>query len=238
MLDTLKDIFEQAAVRYLNWRKPVKIDLWQIKDIFRPEGPEYVRNPGVHGLIMIHLNEASPGPRGGPHSSSAARTLLSSPDKKTVLRAAEPEFSDIPAEPDREVSTSGGIMYTEDTHFGKQRIAVLVRRDAQNYADLDKNIVFGLLGENGPDGTFQVRKILLPEIDENGQTRGTYYERLSPENVDRALEYAKLCTAQLFARQTLTPAKNLARAGYMLDWVRPGKGRWINTKGGPGSNSP
>lgn len=210
----LKTAFRQAAVMLHNRLNPVSVPLQDFNAVFRPDSPLYVRNPSIHQVILINLREASPGPRGGAVRSRSARWFLSDPGRTVLVKGHISEYADGEDEEDYELPSSSAVMYTEDARWGKKNVAVLIRRDAAGYGDLgEDSIIFGLFGTCEKDGTLTVRTILLPRDAGDGKLKGTYSVPLSPESVKRALDYAALCTGQLFGYRKLTPGHNLKQAG-------------------------
>jgi hypothetical protein len=210
--NALKKLFERATAEAIRMQNPVRVPLKDLLDIFEPGHPNYARAPGQHALILINLNQGTPN-RTDP-TSPAARMFLTDPAYKVTIRGLKSQFRDIPDEPDRQIPGSAGIFYTEDYGFGKKRIAILIRRQAKNLADYDDSLVFGLYGVVEKDGTVNIKKIKLPEIDHKFVARGSQYIPVTEDSVERALNYARLCKTQLFERRPFTPVDNLDRADF------------------------
>lgn len=215
-MNILKTAFRQAAVMLHNRLNPVSVPLQDFNAVFKPDSPLYVRNPSIHQVILTNLHEASPGPRSGAVRSRAARWFLSDPARTVLVKGHISEYTDGEDEEDYELPSSSAVMYTEDAKWGKKNIAVLIRRDAADYADLgEDSIIFGLFGTCEKDGSLTIRTILLPRDAGGGRLKGTYSAPLSPESVKRALNYASLCTGQLFGYRKLTAESNLKQAGIV-----------------------
>jgi hypothetical protein len=210
----LKKFFERAAAEATRMQNPVKVPLKQVLDIFEPGHRNYASAPGQHGLILINLNQGSPN-RVDP-SNPAARMYLTDPNYKITIRGAKSQFRDIPDEPDSQITGSAGIFYTEDYGMGKKRVAIVMRRQAKNLADYDDSLVFGLYGVVEKDGTLNIKKIKLPEVDHKFAAKGSQYIPVTDENVEKALKYASLCKTQLFERKPFTPVDNLDRADFHI----------------------
>jgi hypothetical protein len=238
-MEELRKAFERVAVTVQNWGRRVSRTQQDIEAIFQPNGGHYMPTPSLHQQILIHLHESAPGPRGGAFASPAARMCLSNPQKKISLKGQPSQFSDEEDEPGHELPSSAAVLYTEHINWGRKHIAILIRRTANNYSDFgDNSIVFGLYGACEKDGSFTVKKILLPEIDGNRQTSGVYPAQLSPEVVDGALRYAALCVDQVFNRRNLTPLRNMVQSGHELTWKTRNRARWASKQAGPGPSGP
>lgn len=116
----------------------------------------------------------------------------------------------MPKPPPLEVKSSPAIYGSEDSsEFGKWLI-VVIRDRVNDYQLPMKNSIFGLYGEGTRNNGFQLKKIIVPDIDRANRVTGMRKVNLKDrDDVARALTYAKLCADQILEGQDLTTRRNM-----------------------------
>jgi len=137
------------------------------------------------------------------------RTFYADPNQ-TIKIPHKPNPNTIHPPKVDEVLSSPAIYGSEDaSEFGKWLI-VVIRDKVTDHEMPMQNSVFGLYGQGTRDNGFQLKKIIVPAIDNAHRMTGMREVNLKDrDDVARALTYAKLCADQLLNGEQLTARQNM-----------------------------
>ncbi len=185
---------------------PVVIDINELYRHLDLHNKRYNQDPQIHLTVLYKLNQITL--RGSGNAKGAGRVHYRDPWKRFIIKGPSREFlGDLEPE-ETHIRSSAYIAFTEAPRaFGKRAFALVICKDSDSVEDLDNAFVFGIYGVFGKDGRMTVKTIMTPGKDEAHRMTETKAIPVTPENVQGALRYAKLCIDEITSGQKFFPRR-------------------------------
>jgi len=190
----LKWIFGRRAA-------PVVVDVNEVFRRLELNSKHFKDDPAAHIPVLDYLRLWTL--RGSSHYGPA-RSFYANPNQKITIKAPEPQFSDMPREPDEHIRSSACVSFTEESYArGKRGLAILIRQSSNTMEGYANSVVFGMYGVYDRDGKMTVKKLMVPTKDNANRMMPVESIDVTEDSVRGALLYAELCVKELVAGRPL-----------------------------------
>lgn len=114
-----------------------------------------------------------------------------------------------PSSPNEEYPLSQAIIFTEYKKlFHRSGLGILIHADVTGPAEAPLPILFALGAMTDREGMSSIKRLVVPEFDDQHQIAGLEEMPITQENITLALSYAAVCAEQIYKKRDLTPHKN------------------------------
>lgn len=201
-MERLKEIFGRVVTRLTHPDEKITVPLEYLEKVFRLNDDAYVQNRYFQTMVDFGLGIND------MNRPAATRVYQTHPGDKVFVTVqsdgiGEGEIRSFPASP---LIAQTDFRLSMLSH--KRAIGIMIRPRLERASD-DITVAFGLYGVYDPkDGNVVLQKLMIHDP----RTDQTIRPHLHEETVVRALEFARLCVAQQFARQTMNLNNNMHMA--------------------------
>ena len=135
----------------------------------------------------------------------------SNPGSSITLRFNHEFGSPLDEADEEHIAASQAIIMTDyKKAIARRGFAVMIHERITNVEVLP--MVFGIHGTYNKDEQLCVRRLAVPTFDNKGFVTGLQNIAVTKDNIELALTYAKLCAAQIYNKEQMTPFMNWDKA--------------------------
>ena len=210
-IQSLVQSFAKAARQTLGMKEKVVIPFERVKRLLELDSPKYKTEKYRQTTVMKYMHMAYS--TRGADVYGSARCAYADRNRRIVIPGA-PSSHISEGTRDEYIRSSAAVMTTDYmVGFGRRAIVAVIRQDVKNLDNFFDSMAFGIYGTYDKGGNLRVKKMLVPEIDQQRRMTGLRKVDVSdPAEIETALKFAELCKKQIFSGTPLNARDNMREA--------------------------